>query len=30
MILYQEVLPTMGWARYKRVNLEYEDQIICE
>ena len=30
MILYKEVLPTMGWARYKRVNLEYEDQIICE
>ncbi|SFU53072.1 cell division protein FtsQ/DivIB [Pontibacter akesuensis] len=29
-ILYKEVLPTMGWERYKRVNVEYEDQIICE
>lgn len=30
MILYKEVLPAMGWDRYKRVNLEFEDQIICE
>ncbi|WP_460879634.1 hypothetical protein [Pontibacter rugosus] len=29
-VLYKEVLPTMGWDRYKRVNVEYEDQIICE
>ncbi|AKD05254.1 hypothetical protein POKO110462_14465 [Pontibacter korlensis] len=29
-ILYKQVLPTMGWERYKRVNVEYEDQIICE
>ncbi|TPE42846.1 cell division protein FtsQ/DivIB [Pontibacter mangrovi] len=29
-ILYKEVLPTMGWERYKRVNVEFEDQIICE
>nr|WP_245402628.1 hypothetical protein [Pontibacter sp. E15-1] len=30
MIFYKEVLPSMGWDRYKRVNVEYEDQIICE
>ena len=30
MIFYKEVLPVMGWDRYKRVNVEYEDQIICE
>jgi cell division protein FtsQ len=30
MIFYKEVLPVMGWEKYKRVNVEYEDQIICE
>ncbi|NEM97354.1 hypothetical protein GXP69_06580 [Pontibacter sp. BT327] len=30
MIFYKEVLPLMGWDRYKRVNVEYKDQIICE
>ncbi|MCC9165677.1 cell division protein FtsQ/DivIB [Pontibacter harenae] len=30
MIFYKEVLPYMGWDKYKRVNVEYEDQIICE
>ncbi|MFD2513450.1 cell division protein FtsQ/DivIB [Pontibacter locisalis] len=30
MIFYKEVLPVMGWDKYKRVNVEYEDQIICE
>ena len=30
MIFYKEVLPVMGWEKYKRVNIEYEDQIICE
>jgi cell division protein FtsQ len=30
MIFYKEVLPIMGWEKYKRVNIEYEDQIICE
>lgn len=30
MIFYKEVLPVMGWDKYKRVNIEYEDQIICE
>lgn len=29
-VLYKQVLPTMGWDRYKRVNVEFEDQIICE
>lgn len=30
MIFYKEVLPIVGWDKYKRVNVEYEDQIICE
>ena len=30
MIFYKEVLPVVGWDKYKRVNVEYEDQIICE
>jgi cell division protein FtsQ len=30
MVFYKEVLPVMGWDKYKRVNVEYEDQIICE
>jgi len=30
MIFYKEVLPVMGWDKYKRVNVEYENQIICE
>jgi cell division protein FtsQ len=30
LVFYKEVLPLMGWDKYKRVNVEYEDQIICE
>ena len=30
MVFYKQVLPVMGWEKYKRVNVEYEDQIICE
>ncbi|WP_242920405.1 cell division protein FtsQ/DivIB [Pontibacter liquoris] len=30
MIFYKEVLPVMGWDKYKRVNVEFDDQIICE
>lgn len=30
MIVYKHVLPQMGWDRYKRVNIEFNDQIICE
>jgi cell division protein FtsQ len=30
MIYYKEILPTKGWSKYKRVNLEYEGQIIAE
>jgi cell division protein FtsQ len=29
-IFYKEILPTKGWGRYKRVNLEYEGQIVAE
>lgn len=29
-IFYKEILPTKGWSKYKRVNLEYEGQIIAE
>jgi cell division protein FtsQ len=30
MIYYKDILPAKGWGRYKRVNLEYEGQIIAE
>jgi cell division protein FtsQ len=30
MILYKRVLPEIGWSKYKRVNVEFNDQIICE
>jgi cell division protein FtsQ len=29
-IFYKEILPTKGWGKYKRVNLEYEGQIVAE
>jgi cell division protein FtsQ len=29
-IFYKEILPKTGWNKYKRVNLEYEGQIITE
>ncbi len=30
LVFYKKVLPAMGWDRYKRVNLEFNDQIICD
>lgn len=30
LIFYKKVLPAMGWDKYKRVNVEFKDQIICE
>ncbi len=29
-IYYKEILPRVGWNKYKRVNLEYEGQIVAE
>ncbi|MEL6536638.1 MAG: cell division protein FtsQ [Bacteroidota bacterium] len=29
-IFYQRILPVKGWNAYNRVNLKYQDQIICE
>lgn len=29
-IFFKKILPTKGWNAYKRVNVAYEDQIICE
>jgi cell division protein FtsQ len=29
-IFYKEILPQVGWNKYKRVNLEYEGQIVAE
>lgn len=29
-IFFKEIMPTKGWNAYKRVNVEFEDQIICE
>jgi cell division protein FtsQ len=30
MIFYQQILPRKGWNVYKKVNLKYKDQIICD
>lgn len=30
MVFYKEILPTRGWTRYERVNLEYEGQVVAE
>ena len=30
MVFYQEILPRNGWNSYTRVNLKYENQIVCE
>lgn len=30
MIFYKEILPVKGWNKYKRVNVEYEGQIVAE
>lgn len=27
---YKKIVPVKGWNRYKRINLEYENQLICE
>ena len=29
-ILYKKILPKKGWNSYKRANLEFDKQIICE
>lgn len=29
-IFYKEILPTKGWGKYSRINLEYEGQIVAE
>ena len=30
MLFYKQILPRKGWNVYKKVNLKYKDQIICE
>lgn len=30
MIYYKEILPVKGWNKYKRVNVEYDGQIVAE
>ena len=30
MTFYKEILPKKGWNSYERVNLKFENQIICE
>lgn len=30
LVFYKEILPTRGWTRYERVNLEYEGQVVAE
>jgi cell division protein FtsQ len=29
-MFYSDILPFKGWNKYKRVNLTYLDQIVCE
>lgn len=29
-IFYKEILPSVGWNKYERVNLEYEGQLVAE
>lgn len=28
-LFYDQVIPKMGWERYKMINLKYKDQIVC-
>lgn len=28
-LFYKQVIPKMGWERYKMINLKYKDQIVC-
>ena len=30
MIFYKEILPVKGWNKYRRINLEYEGQLVAE
>ena len=30
LTFYKEILPKKGWNTYDRVNLKFENQIICE
>jgi len=27
---YEKVLPTVGWNKYSRINLEFENQVVCK
>lgn len=29
-IFFKEIMPTKGWNKYSRVNVEYKDQLICD
>lgn len=29
-LFYKQIIPYKGWNTYKRVNLEFDDQIVCE
>lgn len=30
LVFYKKVMPTIGWDTYKRVNIEFNNQIVCE
>lgn len=30
MLYYKKIVPYKGWYKYKRINLEFENQIVCE
>jgi cell division protein FtsQ len=29
-ILYKEILPSIGWGKYKKISVKYKNQIVCE
>jgi cell division protein FtsQ len=30
LVFYAKIMPTIGWDTYKRVNIEFNNQIVCE
>jgi cell division protein FtsQ len=30
LVFYREAMPKAGWDRYKRVNIEYKGQVVCQ
>ena len=30
LVFYRKVMPEAGWDRYRRIDLEYNGQIVCQ